>query len=67
VFLTWRTRMAALLQKGGLRRNDAKRFAAILIAASEGAVALSRAEKSMEPFELTAAMLLEQVEALLAR
>jgi hypothetical protein len=65
VFRTWRTRMAALLQKGGLRRNDAKGFAATLIAASEGAVALSRAEKSLEPFELTAAMLLEQVDTLL--
>ncbi len=67
VFRAWRARMAVLLQKGGLRRDDAKRFAATLIAASEGAVALSRAEKSLEPFELTAAMLLEQVDTLLQR
>jgi TetR/AcrR family transcriptional repressor of lmrAB and yxaGH operons len=67
VFREWRARLAALLRQGGLRASDAKRFAATLIAASEGAVAVSRAEKSLEPFDLTAAMLIEQVERLASR
>ena len=60
VFRAWRSRLTVLLRKGGLRQSDAKRFAATLIAAAEGAVAVSRAEKSLEPFELTAAMLLDR-------
>jgi AcrR family transcriptional regulator len=64
VFRAWRKHLASLLQQGGLGKGPARRFAATLIAASEGAVALSRAEKSLEPFELTAAMLLEQVDRL---
>jgi hypothetical protein len=38
-----------------------------LIAASEGAVVLSRGERSLEPFDLVAAKLLEDARALLAR
>jgi TetR/AcrR family transcriptional repressor of lmrAB and yxaGH operons len=67
IFREWRARLAALLRQGGLHTSDAKRFAATLIAASEGAVALSRAEKSLEPFDLTAAMLIDQVEHLARR
>jgi hypothetical protein len=37
----------------------AARFAATLVSATEGAVVLSRAERSMEPFELVAAQLAE--------
>jgi hypothetical protein len=61
------TRFGPATRQGGLRTSDAKRFAATLIAASEGAVAVSRAEKSLEPFELTAAMLIDQVEHLASR
>jgi TetR/AcrR family transcriptional repressor of lmrAB and yxaGH operons len=61
VFRTWRLRLAELLRDGGLEDQDAARFAAILIAGSEGAVVLSRAEQSMEPFELVAAQLASQV------
>jgi TetR/AcrR family transcriptional regulator, lmrAB and yxaGH operons repressor len=64
VFRAWRIRLAELLHRGGLTPARASRFAATLISASEGAVAVSRAEKSLEPFELTAAMLLEEVERL---
>ena len=67
VFRTWRQRLAELLQEGGLGEPDAARFAAILIAATEGAVVLSRAEQSMEPFELVAEQLRSQVVALAAR
>jgi len=61
VFRTWRLRLAVLLHEGGLLELDASRFAAVLIAATEGAVVLSRAEQSMEPFELVADQLTSQV------
>jgi TetR/AcrR family transcriptional regulator, lmrAB and yxaGH operons repressor len=64
VFRAWRARLGDLLQRGGLSEGHAKRFAATLISASEGAVAMSRAEKDLEAFELTAALLLEEVEHL---
>jgi AcrR family transcriptional regulator len=67
VFRSWRRRLAELLQQGGLETRDADRFAATLIASSEGAVALSRAEQSLEPFDLVAELLLEQVRSLAAR
>jgi AcrR family transcriptional regulator len=67
VFRTWRLRLAELLREGGLDEQDAARFAAILIAGTEGAVVLSRAEQSMEPFELVAAQLSAQVLDLVAR
>lgn len=65
VFRTWRLRLAELLQQGGLTEGDALRFAALLVSASEGAVVLSRAEQSLDPFDLVAASLEEQVRALL--
>src|SRR5258705_5632656 len=52
VFRRWRARLAELLQQGGLAPEQAARFAAILVASSEGAVVMSRAEHSMEPFDL---------------
>lgn len=67
VFRRWRGRLAELLEQGGLQPRDADRFAATLIASSEGAVALSRAEQSLEPFDLVREQLLEQVKALAAR
>ena len=64
VFRTWRRRLAELLEQGGLQPGDAQRFAATLVASSEGAVVLARAEQSLEPFELVAEQLLDQVRAL---
>jgi TetR/AcrR family transcriptional repressor of lmrAB and yxaGH operons len=66
VFRTWRQRLAELLEQGGLRAEDAARFAAVLVASSEGAVVLARAEQSLEPFDLVAEQLVEQVRALSA-
>jgi AcrR family transcriptional regulator len=66
VFRTWRRRLAELLERGGLRPDDAQRFAAALVASSEGAVVLARAEQSLEPFDLVAEQLLDQVRALSA-
>lgn len=64
VFRTWRQRLAELLEQGGLRGADAARFAALLVASSEGAVVLARAEQSLEPFDLVAEQLVDQVRAL---
>jgi TetR/AcrR family transcriptional repressor of lmrAB and yxaGH operons len=61
VFRAWRARLAELLAAGGLPNSDA--FAATLIAASEGAVVMARASRSLEPFDAVAAYLLTQVRA----
>ena len=63
-FRTWRLRLAELLEEGGLDGAQSARFSAILIAATEGGVVLSRAERSIEPFELVAEQLLDQVRSL---
>jgi AcrR family transcriptional regulator len=67
IFRTWRHRLAELLEQGGLEPGDAARFAATLVASSEGAVALSRAEQSLEAFDLVAELLLEQVRGLASK
>lgn len=64
VFRTWRRRLAELLEQGGLQAADAARFAAVLVASSEGAVVLARAEQSLEPFDLVAEQLIDQVRTL---
>lgn len=56
VFRSWRGRLASILADGG--HPHPERFAAALVAGSEGAVVLSRAEQSMEPFDLVAEELL---------
>ena len=56
VFSSWRARLAQVFAEGG--HPHPERFAAALVAGSEGAVVLSRAEQSMEPFELVAEELL---------
>jgi AcrR family transcriptional regulator len=64
VFRSWRARLAEMLTEGGMAAPGAKAFATTLIAAAEGAVVLSRAERSLEPFEEVAAYLLEQARAM---
>ena len=64
VFRAWRSHLAALLRQGGVDDAAAQRFAALLVASSEGAVVLSRAEQSLEPFELVAEQLIAQAAAL---
>ena len=54
VFRDWRAQLARLLEQGGMTASRAPSFAATLIAATEGAVAIARAERSMEPFDLVA-------------
>jgi TetR/AcrR family transcriptional repressor of lmrAB and yxaGH operons len=58
IFRAWRGRLAELFVEGGMPGDAAARLAATLVAASEGAVVLSRAERSLEPFDLVAAELL---------
>jgi AcrR family transcriptional regulator len=54
VFRAWRGRLAELFVAGGLTPDAARRYATSVVAASEGAVVLSRAEQSFEPFDLVA-------------
>jgi TetR/AcrR family transcriptional regulator, lmrAB and yxaGH operons repressor len=63
IFQTWRKRLAELLVNGGVPAARAPAIAATLLAACEGAVILSRAEQSFEPFDQIAA---EQLSALKA-
>lgn len=56
IFRAWRATLTDLLEAGG--HPDAAGYAALLVAGCEGAVIMSRAEQSMEPFEKVAAQLL---------
>jgi AcrR family transcriptional regulator len=60
-FQRWRSGLAALLAQGGLSPADAERYAAALLAASEGAVVMTRAEQDMRPFELVTSVLIDQI------
>jgi TetR/AcrR family transcriptional repressor of lmrAB and yxaGH operons len=51
VFRGWQATLASILTAGGVPGAAAGSFALLLIAASEGAVALSRAEQSYAPFD----------------
>jgi AcrR family transcriptional regulator len=66
VFRAWRARLAALLAAGGVPPDRAGALATTLISACEGAVILSRAEKSLEPFELVVTEQLAAMEAAVA-
>lgn len=59
IFRAWRGRLAELYVTGGLDPAAAARLAVTVVAASEGAVVVSRAERSLEPFELVVEQLLE--------
>jgi AcrR family transcriptional regulator len=66
VFQSWRTRLTEQLLQGGLAPDQAKAFATMLITSVEGAVAVSRTARSPEVFDMTAAMLLDQLKCLIA-
>jgi len=51
IFRAWQARLAELLRTAGLADDDADAFATLLIAASEGAVVLARAEQQLAPLE----------------
>ena len=50
-FTSWRSALAALLRRHGASPAKARRLANLVIAAVEGAVALSRADRSAQPLD----------------
>ena len=58
VFRAWTDLLTDLCGAGGLDPEPARRLAVMVLSATEGAVALCRAERSMEPFEDVATVLL---------
>jgi len=63
ILRSWRERLATLFADGGIPKRKARALAATLVAACEGAVILSRAEQTFEPFDLVAAEQLAMIEA----
>jgi TetR/AcrR family transcriptional regulator, lmrAB and yxaGH operons repressor len=57
IFRAWTDLLTELCTAGGLDTERARRLAVTVIAATEGAVALCRAERSLEPFEDVATVL----------
>jgi AcrR family transcriptional regulator len=51
IFRDWTDMLADMLAEGGLRRREAVDLATLAIAATEGAVALCRAERSLTPLD----------------
>jgi TetR/AcrR family transcriptional regulator, lmrAB and yxaGH operons repressor len=51
VFRSWQARLAELFTAAGLAADDADGLAKMMIAASEGAVVLARAEQALAPLE----------------
>ncbi len=50
-FASWRGALAALLRRHGVPPAEARRLSNTVVAAIEGAVALSRADQSIQPFD----------------
>jgi TetR/AcrR family transcriptional regulator, lmrAB and yxaGH operons repressor len=61
IFRDWTAHLAGLLVAGGLTETSAQQLAVMVIAATEGAVALCRAERSSEPFDVVAEALVQMV------
>jgi AcrR family transcriptional regulator len=64
IFRTWTELLTGLCEAGGIDSNSARSLAVTVIAATEGAVAICRAERSVEPFEEVQSVLLSLVESL---
>jgi TetR/AcrR family transcriptional regulator, lmrAB and yxaGH operons repressor len=63
VFRSWQAKLAELLVTAGLAAGDADGLATMMIAASEGAVVLARAEQSLAPLETVRGQLRALAEA----
>jgi len=61
IFRDWTAHLAGLLVAGGVGETSAPQLATMVIAATEGAVALCRAERSREPFDLVDKALMQLV------
>jgi TetR/AcrR family transcriptional repressor of lmrAB and yxaGH operons len=57
IFRTWADLLAELFTTSGMKKPRARELAVTVIAATEGAVALSRAQRSRAPFDHVAATL----------
>jgi TetR/AcrR family transcriptional repressor of lmrAB and yxaGH operons len=64
IFRTWTDLLTDLCEAGGMDITSARPLAVTVIAATEGAVALCRAERSVEPFEEVQNVLLPLVKSL---
>lgn len=62
VFRGWRIRLAQLLEAGGVPKGRGAALATWLVSGCEGAVILSRAERSLDAFEMVTSELLAAVE-----
>ena len=61
IFRDWTVHLAGLLVDGGVAETSAPPLAVMIIAATEGAVALCRAERSREPFDVVDRALVQLV------
>ena len=61
IFRTWTDLLAELFVAGGMPEDAAHRMATVTIAATEGAVVLSRAQQSRDPFDEVAGTLMDLV------
>ncbi len=61
IFRTWTDQLAELFVVGGMAEDVAHRMATVTIAATEGAVILSRAEQSRTPFDEVASTLMDLI------
>lgn len=64
LFRRWRDALARLFVQGGVAAQPAVAFAAEVLAATEGAVVIARAERSLEALELVAERLRAQAREL---
>jgi AcrR family transcriptional regulator len=65
IFASWQDLMVAGLADGGVPADRAPGLARMIVASLEGAVAVSRAERSLEPLDQVSAELITLVEAAL--
>src|SRR5580704_4533786 len=64
IFRTWTELLAELCTAGGIDGRSARQLAVTVIAATEGAVAMCRAERSKQPFEEVETVLLSLAKSL---
>jgi TetR/AcrR family transcriptional regulator, lmrAB and yxaGH operons repressor len=63
IFASWQDLMVAALANGGVPADRAPGLARMIVASLEGAVAVSRAERSLEPLDQVSAELITLVQA----
>jgi TetR/AcrR family transcriptional regulator, lmrAB and yxaGH operons repressor len=61
IFRDWTVHLAGLLVAGGVAETSAQQLAVMIVAATEGAVALCRAERSREPLDVVDKALMQLV------